>query len=849
MSGIVAAWRLLAEMGRYQSMANGQLDLVIRHIRKMVGDGSCEGTDQELLERFASHHEEPVFEALMERHGPMVLGVCQRVLDHEQDAEDVFQATFLVLARQARSIRKHGSLGSWLYGVAYRLSLKLRASAARRRARERQVGEMRTIQTSADSTWSDLRPIFDEELHRLPEKYRVPLVLCYLEGKTNVEAGRMLGWPAGSMSKRLARGRELLRTRLENRGVALSTTVLASVLVENARAVVPASLCHSSLKAALLIGAGHALTSVVSSQVGSLVHGVVHTMFMTKLCKVGLGMVLSVGILSITVKFALQPTAGAKTENQNQETSAGTSSRGDAKSDLALVPGNALGFLRISFHDIWSMESMKEMREQVAKSEPFQEMEKNLGFGLADIDSLTLIMLPPGEGGRGEPELLIAVTTLQAVTKDKILNALVPEAQEQHHKGKSYFASKGSPAGPGGGPGPRPHLFFAAEPAVYFAGDRLFLVGEHRELLRNFDRLGWAAAQNPLGAGMKLAEKKHTLVAAFQISDQIHEMITSRPPPGESAFLRPLLDVQSGTLVVDLKEKGLLNARVELSFANEETAKESKNALATGLDMVKRFLTTGASPELKKDEIYTALARELTVALESTQITQEKQFVRGTAETKAPLVGMLLPAVQKVRVAAKRTQSANNLKQIALAMHNYHDTYGRFPPQAISTKDGKPLLSWRVAILPFIEQDNLYKQFKLDEPWDSEHNKKLIDKMPQIYAPVSATTKNPFETFYQAFAGKGTVFEPGEKITFASIPDGTSNTLMIVEAGDSVPWTKPEDLPFDPSKPLPKLGAEFPDVFLAALCDGSVREISKNIDPNLLKLLIIRNSGEVKNLR
>src|SRR5438477_510375 len=131
-------------------------------------------------------------------------------------------------------------------------------------------------------------------------------------------------------------------------------------------------------------------------------------------------------------------------------------------------------------------------------------------------------------------------------------------------------------------------------------------------------------------------------------------------------------------------------------------------------------------------------------------------------------------------------------------MHNYHDTYRHFPPQALTDKNGKPLLSWRVAILPFIEQDNLYRQFKLNEPWDSEHNKKLLETMPKVYASVNANTKEKFETFYQVFVGKGTVFEPGEKISFPQIPDGTSNTLMAVEAGDSVPWTKPEDLVFDP---------------------------------------------------
>src|ERR671925_284152 len=133
-------------------MATGQLNLVLRHIRKMVGDAPGEGTDQELLEQFSQQHEEAVFEILMQRHGPMVLGVSQRVLNHEQDAEDVFQATFLVLARKAKSIRKRGSLASWLYGVAYRLALKLKATAARRRARERQGAEMASANAAPNPT-------------------------------------------------------------------------------------------------------------------------------------------------------------------------------------------------------------------------------------------------------------------------------------------------------------------------------------------------------------------------------------------------------------------------------------------------------------------------------------------------------------------------------------------------------------------------------------------------------------------------------------------------------------------------------------------------------------------------
>src|SRR5438132_8961169 len=328
----------------------------------------------------------------MQRHGPMVLGVSQRVLGHEQDAEDVFQATFLVLARKAKSIRQRASLASWLYGVAYRLALKLKATAARRRARERRVAEMMATKTSTESTWSDLRPILDDELSRLPQKYRAPLILCYLEGKTNVEAGRLLGWPAGSMSKRLSRGRELLRARLVERGLALSAIALAAMLAEHAQASVPAALWQSSLKAAVLISTGQALTGVVSTQVGSLVHGVIHTMFMTKM-KVAVGIVLGLGLLALTGKLAFQPSVIATPGNPFQEADAGgAGAPAENRSALALVPSNALGFAHIAVHDLWSLDSMKNAREQLPKMEAFKELEKTLGLGLADIQTVTIIL-------------------------------------------------------------------------------------------------------------------------------------------------------------------------------------------------------------------------------------------------------------------------------------------------------------------------------------------------------------------------------------------------------------------------------------------------------------------------
>ncbi|MBO0697227.1 MAG: DUF1559 domain-containing protein [Zavarzinella sp.] len=194
-------------------------------------------------------------------------------------------------------------------------------------------------------------------------------------------------------------------------------------------------------------------------------------------------------------------------------------------------------------------------------------------------------------------------------------------------------------------------------------------------------------------------------------------------------------------------------------------------------------------------------------------------------------------------LASARIQSTNNLKQIGLAMHNFHDTVGVFPAAAIVDKKGKPLLSWRVAILPYVEQENLYKQFHLDEPWDSEHNKKLIAQMPKIYALPYGGTK-PGETHYRVFVSNGAIFDMVQGIKIAQITDGTSNTLLAFEAAEGVPWTKPEDIEFDPQKPMTKHLRFENKACNFLMADGSVRAVPSTIRDGVLKLVIQRDDGQ-----
>jgi hypothetical protein len=195
---------------------------------------------------------------------------------------------------------------------------------------------------------------------------------------------------------------------------------------------------------------------------------------------------------------------------------------------------------------------------------------------------------------------------------------------------------------------------------------------------------------------------------------------------------------------------------------------------------------------------------------------------------------------------AERMRSMNNMKQLLIALHNYHDAHGHFPVDS-RDKDGKPLLSWRVQILPYVEEDNLYRQFKLNEPWDSEHNKKLIDKMPKLFRSPRQADNLKDQTTYLAPLGKGLMWDQPAGLKITNITDGTSNTIALVEADDerAVTWTKPQDITIDPKNPLAGLLGHYTEGFHAAMADGSVKFIKKTTHPEVLWSLFTRAGGEI----
>jgi RNA polymerase sigma factor (sigma-70 family) len=256
------------------------LATLLRHIRQVVsGDRSGETSDGELLERVARQRDSAAFAALVQRHGPMVMGVCRRVLGEAHDAEDAFQASFLVLFRKAGSLSRSATVAGWLYTVASHVALRAKAMAGRRRECEMLAMQTKNSATTDAAAWDDLRPVLDEELGRLPEKYRLPIVLCYLEGRTNQEAAQQLGWPKGTVDGRLSRAREVLRQRLARRGLTLSAGVLATVVTENGRAAVPSALADALISATGLNATGGA----ASAAVVALSEGALRALWIAKL--------------------------------------------------------------------------------------------------------------------------------------------------------------------------------------------------------------------------------------------------------------------------------------------------------------------------------------------------------------------------------------------------------------------------------------------------------------------------------------------------------------------------------------------------------------------------------------
>jgi RNA polymerase sigma factor (sigma-70 family) len=637
------------------NMVTGHHAGVLHHCRRaaFLHDGGGL-TDGQLLECFIHRREEAAFEALVRRHGPMVLGVCRRVLAHDQDAEDAFQATFLVLVRKAASLTARERVGNWLYGVAYRVALQAKAA---RPVKEKQVNAMPEPEAvAAPDLWSDLRPILDHELSRLPDKYRLAIVLCDLEGRTRQEVARQFGIPAGTLSGRLTTARRLLAGRLARHGLALGSAGVATALSPGAAlARVPASLVVSTVKAATHVAMGGAAATVVSARAAALSEGVLRTMLRIKLTATVLPVAL--GLLCL---LACSFVAG-----------------------VAADPVGAAG------------ENLRQPR-QASQPAPAADAQKLLGAW--------------------------KVTTL--VYRGKALSAPGSAVKE--------------------------YLYITKDLIYRKSGD------EVRDVL-------------------------------------LYQIDTTQKPKA--------IDLRSGDGTKDFP------AIYEMKGDDLKLCIREKND-----DKVERPTTFASKPG--STTILITLKRDLT----------------------APKLDMKKVEAQ-LKAIDDRRASAKNLRKLALAMHMYHADHGCFPPAANCDKDGKPLLSWRVALLPYLNEQALYNNFKLDQPWDSAHNKKLLDSMPALYGIIGE------KTVYQVFTGPSTVFDGPRGVKQGDIT-GLDRVVLIVEADTPLPWTKPQDMPYDATKPLPRLGGLFQNGFHVATGDGAVRFVSRRFNEKVFRNLIIRDSNK-----
>jgi RNA polymerase sigma factor (sigma-70 family) len=304
-------------------MAAAQLGTVVRHIRSLTTDarlGEC--SDGTLLRAFLSRNDQSAFEALVHRHGPMVVQVCLRALGNLHDAEDALQATFLVLARQARSIRKQESLASWLHGVALRMARQVRKAASRRRKHESHAMSTPPPDPALSAACRELQVLLDEEIARLPETLRAPLIAWCLEKRSCAETAQLLGLAEDAIRMRISRGRQRLRQQLARRGVALSSALtLVAVGTPDAVATLPASLVARTAQAALSVATGQAtLAEVGSLKVAALAEGVLKTMFLTKLKTPALCILLAALVMVGVALVGMQsPPANAQAANQSGE--------------------------------------------------------------------------------------------------------------------------------------------------------------------------------------------------------------------------------------------------------------------------------------------------------------------------------------------------------------------------------------------------------------------------------------------------------------------------------------------------------------------------------------------------
>lgn len=505
---------------------------------------------------------------------------------------------------------------------------------------------------------------------------------------------------------------------------------------------------------------------------------------------------------------------------------------------LKYLPADAIAAVVASPKGLASRPEMDMLPREIVTAAGLKE----LGFDPMEIESMVAYVqmpeqgLPPGFG----------VVMRSAVDYDRaqMLPQLMRDTTPARILGREFFRAS------------QPFL-----PSMMFLDNKTLVIAPEDAMSKV---LAAPDADSPLRKRISSIDAPHDLSAVL-LFDSLRPMLKAQMeglpiPPAFAAFKALPDHVKAVELHVDLTSVGKFQLIAQ--SPNADSAIELQRLLGQLMDLAKGALTQQAAQAAATEDpieraaakyserMVTSMMKLLEPKLAGDRVTismsnESGGALTGTATTGVA-VALLLPAVQAAREAARRTQASNNLKQIGLAMHNYHDAMNRLPARANVDKDGKPLLSWRVHLLPYLEEAALYQQFHLDEPWDSEHNKKLIAKMPSVYRQPNGTVEES-KTCYLVPVAKGSIFETLKPTRFAQMTDGTSNTIMAVEASvdSSVIWTKPEDLEVDRRAPFEGLLGVRPGGFQALFADGSVQFISQALDPQVLWAMFTMNGGEV----
>lgn len=477
---------------------------------------------------------------------------------------------------------------------------------------------------------------------------------------------------------------------------------------------------------------------------------------------------------------------------------------------------------------------------------------KYLGIDPANVEQVTACVDPSNPT---MPSFAVAVKFVQPLTGLQLPDDLKAHTKPDQLNGKKYLKSE------------QPML-----PSFYAPDKQTLLIAPDETLKSLIGPPAPAKVSLPFLDRVRKVRSDNDLYAAVDLATlrpfiQMGLMQAQRDmPPEAMPFVDAVNKLSAVELTLNLSKAAPSSLIVHAN--GEAAAKEVEIVLADAVEKAREKMRADMAPQAASDD---PVERSVAQYMERVSGKWTESFipkrdgstftifrVEGASTPQQQyanvavvgiLIALLLPAVQAAREAARRNQSINNMKQIMLALFNHESANRQFPAHAVYSKEGKPLLSWRVKILPYIEEQALYEQFHQDEPWDSEHNKSLIAKMPAVYRNPNAQLGNG-KTNYLAVVGKECFMDGTEKpVQLKSITDGTSKTIALVEADleKAVEWTKPDDFNYDATNPTAGLGQVRPGGWIAAIADGSVQFISSEIDPNIVKAMFTRNGGEVIN--